>query len=185
MDRQPTLQSERVLLRPMRQEDRDALFAIASNPAVWEQHPIHDRWREEVFADFFADAMANTGALVVIDRAKDTVVGSSQFRVYEDADGAYPEIGWTFFSTTVWGKGINPEVKRLMLAHAFQFYDRVQFKVGETNYRSRIAVERLGAVRSRKTDLSQYQGKRVLHLIYVLSAEAFATGPLGAPSGAE
>ena len=69
MDRQPTLESERVLLRPLDVEDYDALFAIASDPAVWEQHPIHDRWREEVFIDFFRDALANEGALVVIDRA--------------------------------------------------------------------------------------------------------------------
>ena len=185
MDRQPFLEGERVALRPLREEDYAALYAIASDPAVWEQHPIHDRWREEVFAQFFADALANTGALVAIDRNKDAVIGTSQFRVYEDEDGEYPEIGWTFFSPKCWGKGFNQEVKRLMLAHAFQSFDRVHFKVGETNYRSRIAVERLGAVRSRKTDLSQYQGKRVLHLIYVLSAEAFATGPLGAPSSAE
>ena len=80
MDRQPVLEGERVRLRPMREDDWDALFAIASDPAVWEQHPIHDRWREEVFAEFFADALANEGALVVIDRAKDAVIGTSQFR---------------------------------------------------------------------------------------------------------
>ena len=178
MDRQPTLESERVLLRPLDVEDYDALFAIANDPAVWEQHPIHDRWREEVFIDFFRDALANEGALVVIDRAKDEVVGSSQFRVYEDEDGEFPEIGWTFFSPKVWGKGINPEVKRLMLTHAFAHYDRVHFKVGETNYRSRIAIERLGAQRTRKTQLDQYQGKRVLHLIYALSKDDFEDGPL-------
>ena len=178
MDRQPTLESERVLLRPLDVEDYDALFAIASDPADWEQHPIHDRWREEVFIDFFRDALANEGALVVIDRAKDEVVGSSQFRVYEDEDGEFPEIGWTFFSPKVWGKGINPEVKRLMLTHAFESYDRVHFKVGETNYRSRIAIERLGAQRTRKTQLDQYQGRRGLHLIYALSKDDFEDGPL-------
>ncbi|MEM0929723.1 MAG: GNAT family N-acetyltransferase [Pseudomonadota bacterium] len=165
-------------MRPLREDDWDALFAIASDPAVWEQHPIHDRWREEVFAEFFADAIANAGALVVIDQAKRAVVGSSQFRIFEDADGEYPEVGWTFLARKVWGTGLNQEVKRLMLAHAFQSYDRVQFKIGETNYRSRIAIERLGATRIRDTHLSQYQGKRVLHLIYRLTREGFANGPL-------
>ena len=133
-----------------------------------------------MFIEFFKDALLNEGALVVIDKEKDAIVGSSQFRVYEDEDGEYPEIGWTFCSPKVWGKGINPEVKRLMLTHAFASYDRVHFKVGETNYRSRIAVERIGAQRTRKTQLDLYQGKRVLHLIYALTKEDFESGPLSA-----
>lgn len=177
MDRQPVLESERVRLRPLSADDYDALYAIARDPAVWEQHPIHDRWREEVFLNFFRDALLNEGALVVIDQAKDAIIGTSQFRVYEDEDGEYPEIGWTFFSPSVWGKGINPEVKRLMLTHAFQSYGRVQFKVGETNYRSRIALEKIGATRTRKTQLDQYQGRRVLHLVYALSKADFESGP--------
>ena len=178
MDRQPTLEGERVTLRPLRADDYDALFAIAGDPAVWEQHPVHVRWREEVFIDFFKDALVNEGALVVIDRATDAIIGTSQFREGEDEDGPFAEIGWTFFSPKVWGKGINPEVKRLMIAHALSHYDRVHFKVGETNYRSRIALERIGAERTRKTHLTQYQGKRVLHLIYALTKEQFETGPL-------
>ena len=67
MDRQPVLEGERLLLRPLASDDWDALFAIASDPAVWEQHPMHDRWREEVFAGFFREAFAHRGALVVID----------------------------------------------------------------------------------------------------------------------
>ncbi|MEL6540083.1 MAG: GNAT family N-acetyltransferase [Pseudomonadota bacterium] len=178
MDRQPTLEGERVLLRPLQEDDWHALFAVASDPAVWEQHPIHDRWREEVFVGFFAEALAEKGALVVIDKASAAIIGSSQFRIVEDEDGECPEVGWTFFAPKVWGKGINPEVKRLMLTHAFQSYDYVQFKIGETNYRSRIAAEKIGAVRTRKTHLAQYQGKRVLHLVYAMTKEQFESGPL-------
>lgn len=149
MDRQPVLENDRVALRPLGVDDYDALYAIASDPAVWEQHPIHDRWREEVFIEFFRDALINEGALVVIERATGAILGTSQLRVYEDEDGEYPEIGWTFFDRRVWGKGINTEAKRLMLTHAFAHYDRVHFKVGETNHRSRIALERIGATRTR------------------------------------
>ncbi|MEM7689332.1 MAG: GNAT family N-acetyltransferase [Pseudomonadota bacterium] len=176
MDRQPTLEGERVLLRPLREDDYDALYAIASDPAVWEQHPIHDRWREEVFLKFFKDAFLNEGALVVVDQGNGAVIGTSQFRIDEDEEGEFAEIGWTFFSPAVWGNGVNPEVKRLMLTHAFQSYDRVEFKVGETNYRSRIALEKIGATRTRKTRLDQYQGRRVLHLVYALSKADFESG---------
>lgn len=180
MDRQPTLEGERVLLRPLREDDWVALYAIASDPAVWEQHPIHDRWREDVFREFFADALAQGGALAVIDKTKDEVIGSTRFQHHEEADGGSVEIGWTFLAPRYWGKGINAEMKRLMLAHAFESVARVDFRVGETNYRSRIALENIGAERTRETELARYQGKRVLHLVYAITAESFANGPLSA-----
>ncbi|MEO9462463.1 MAG: GNAT family N-acetyltransferase [Marinomonas sp.] len=180
MDRQPTLEDERLLLRPLVAGDYDALYAVASDPAVWEQHPFHDRWREDVFAEFFADALAKGGALAIIDKKSDTIIGSSRFQGLSSEDGGSVEIGWTFFAVRCWGKGINPAVKRMMLAHAFASVGRVDFMVGETNYRSRIALENIGAERSRRTELRQYQGKRVLHIIYEMTREAFENGPLNA-----
>ncbi len=178
MDRQPTLEGERVLLRPLRADDWEALFAIASDPAVWEQHPMHDRWREDVFREFFEDALAQGGALVVIDKAKDAIIGSSRFQAFDEEDGGSVEIGWTFLAPRYWGKGINAEMKRLMLTHALENVARVDFRVGETNYRSRIALENIGAERTRRTELTQYQGKRVLHVVYEITVESFANGPL-------
>ena len=182
MDRQPVLESENLLLRPLTQQNWDALFEVASDPAVWEQHPMHDRWREDVFRAFFDDALAKGGALAIIDKARGeggTIIGSSRFQEYSEDDGGSVEIGWTFFATRCWGKGINRSVKRMMLAHAFGSVGRVDFRVGETNYRSRIALENIGAQRSRRTELAQYDGKRVLHLVYELTRDDFASG-LGA-----
>ena len=51
MNRQPILQTDRLIIRPLVQTDYEALYQIASDPAVWEQHPIHDRWRREVFGE--------------------------------------------------------------------------------------------------------------------------------------
>ncbi len=180
MDRQPTLEDERLLLRPLVADDWDELFAIASDPAVWEQHPYHDRWRKEVFAEFFADALDKGGALAIIDKTSGAIIGSSRFQGFSEDDGGSVEIGWTFFAPRFWGKGINPAAKRLMLAHAFQYVGRADFLVGETNYRSRIALENIGAQRSRRTELRQYQGKRALHIAYELTREAFESGPLNA-----
>ena len=59
MDRQRTLETERLVLRPLAEADRDALYEIASDPAVWEQHPIHDRWRREVFDAFLDEGLAS------------------------------------------------------------------------------------------------------------------------------
>ncbi len=178
MNRQPTLEDERVLIRPLAHEDWDALFAIASDPAIWEQHPMHDRWHKDVFCDFFEDALGKGGALAIIDKRNDEIIGSSRFQSYDEEDGGSVEIGWTFFARKCWGKGINPSVKRLMLAHAFKTVDRVDFRVGETNYRSRIALENIGAVRTRRTELDRYQGRRVVHIVYEITQDAFREGPL-------
>ncbi|MEP2736653.1 MAG: GNAT family protein [Erythrobacter sp.] len=179
MDRQPVLENERFLLRPLAEDDWDALFAIASDPAIWEQHPMHDRWRVDVFRDFFIDALAKGGALAIIDKTRGEageIIGSSRFQVFEEGDGGSVEIGWTFFACRCWGKGINRAVKRMMLSHAFQNVARVDFRVGETNYRSRIALENIGAERSRRTELVRYDGKRVLHIVYELTRDAFESG---------
>lgn len=64
LDRQPVLEGERLLLRPLCAEDWDALFAVESDPLIWELHPAHDRWREDVFRAFFDDALAQAGGTV-------------------------------------------------------------------------------------------------------------------------
>jgi RimJ/RimL family protein N-acetyltransferase len=178
MDRQPVLEGERLTLRPLREDDWEALYAVASDPAVWEQHPAFDRSKKEVFREFFADALAKGGALAVIDTAKDKIIGSSRFQEHCEDDGGSVEIGWTFLSPSYWGKGFNAEMKRLMLTHAFQYVGRVDFKVGETNYRSQIALERIGAVRTRRTDLSVYRGRRLLNIFFEITSEDFSNGPL-------
>ncbi|HBM72526.1 MAG TPA: N-acetyltransferase, partial [Erythrobacter sp.] len=78
-----------------------------------------------------------------------------------------------------WGKGYNPEMKRAMLAHAFASVALVEFRVGDTNYRSRNALEAIGAQRTTRYELEKYQGKRVIHLVYEIDREAFTGGPLG------
>jgi len=178
MDRQPTLQGERLLLRPLRDDDWDALYAVASDREIWAIHPAHDRWREPVFRAFFADALANGGAMAVIDKASGVVIGSSRWQGYDPADGGSVEIGWTFLARSLWGGRFNPELKRLMLAHAFGFVERVMFRVGESNWRSRRAMEKIGGLLTDAIDYSQMAGREVAHVVYEITRDSFAAGPL-------
>ena len=178
LDRQPRLETERLVLRPLAEEDREALYEIASDPAVWEQHPIHDRWRREVFDGFFAEGLASGGALAVVRKSDERIIGHSRYDGYDPEDGGVVEIGWTFLAPQFWGKGINAEMKRAMLAHAFEEVATVEFRVGDTNYRSRNALEAIGALRTDRYELERYQGKRVVHLVYEISRDGFAQGPL-------
>ena len=178
MDRQPTLETERLVLRPLVEGDREPLYEIASDPMVWEQHPIHDRWRREVFDAFFDEGLASGGALAVVDKAKDRIVGSTRYDKYDPEEDDVVEIGWTFLERRCWGKGINAEMKRAMLAHAFNHVVQVHFRVGDTNYRSRNALEAIGAVRTDHYELERYQGRRVVHLTYAIDRGCFAAGQM-------
>ena len=46
-DLQPVLKGRFVEPRPLRADDFDALYAVASDPLIWEQHPAHDRYRRD------------------------------------------------------------------------------------------------------------------------------------------
>ncbi len=146
-DLQPNLKGELIELRALTPEDWDDLFAIASDPLIWEQHPESDRYKEDVFKVFFKDALESGGAFVVIDRKNKRIIGSTRFYGYEPEKSEI-EIGWTFLARKYWGGRHNWEMKQLMLAHAFQFVDNVVFYVGENNMRSRRATEKIGAIKS-------------------------------------
>ena len=143
---QPTLAGELVELRPLRAEDFDALFAVACDPLIWEQHPAWDRYKPDVFAKFFEEAMATGGAFLVLDRADGRVIGSSRYYGYGEATSEI-EIGWSFLARSHWGGKYNGEMKRLMLAHAFRFVKSVVFLIGPNNIRSQAAIRKIGAVR--------------------------------------
>jgi len=179
LNRQPVLHGERVLLRPLREDDWEALFAVASDPLIWAQHPAHDRWREPVFRNFFDDALAGGGALLAIDRASGAVIGSSRFQGVTESDGGSVEIGWTFLARAAWGGMFNHDMKRLMLVHALASVAECRFLVGESNTRSRLALERIGA---RLTDRAEMRvmadGTVIPHLTYVVTRSDFTSGPL-------
>src|SRR5262245_40327837 len=145
-DRQPVLKGELLELRPLRAEDFDALFAVAADPLVWEQHPDNDRYKKNVFQIFFRDALQSGGALVAIDPKNGRIIGSSRFHGY-DGERKEIEIGWSFLARSYWGGRYNGEMKRLMLEHAFKWVQRVIFVIGPDNRRSQRAVEKIGGVR--------------------------------------
>ncbi len=142
---QPTLTGKLVELRPLRPEHWDELYAVASDPLIWEQHPARNRYQEEVFREYFRKGLESGGAFVAIDRKDRRVIGSSRFHQYKPEESEI-EVGWTFLARSRWGGAYNREMKELMLRHAFRFVDRVVFHIGPENWRSRKAVEKIGGV---------------------------------------
>lgn len=165
VDLQPTLVGDLLELRPLRPDDWDALYAAASDPLIWQQHPSRDRYQEDVFRDFFDGALASQGALVAIDRKSRAVIGSSRYYGYDPVKREL-EIGWTFLVRSSWGRGYNAEMKRLMIDHAFLLVDSVTFAVGPDNVRSRRALEKIGATLTDRRIVLDLHGSPVEHVVY-------------------
>ncbi len=145
MNLQPNhLKNEAITLVPLDAADFEVLYAVACDPLIWEQHPNPDRYKREVFENFFKGAIESNGAFLIRDAKTDAILGCSRFYDYDDAKSEI-KIGYTFFSCTCWGRGINKEVKKLMIDYALGFVDKIIFHVGASNIRSQKAMEKLGA----------------------------------------
>ena len=145
LDRQPTLEDELVRLRPLEESDIEALYEVAQDPLIWEQHPS-DRYQRAVFDDFFQDAIDSRGTLLILDKATSQAIGSSRFERVAGIDSAI-EIGWSFLARAYWGGAYNRAVKKLMIEHAFASVEDVVFHIDLQNTRSQKAIEKLGGTR--------------------------------------
>ena len=139
-------QTEHFSLEPLTPNDFDALYAVASDPLLWEQHPEADRWKRSKFQHFFQGGLANDlGFFLIREKRSGRSAGSSRFYGYDEANRCI-RIGYTFITREFWGTSANREIKEAMLLRAFNIVDRVFFDIGPQNYRSIAAVKKLGAV---------------------------------------
>jgi RimJ/RimL family protein N-acetyltransferase/2-polyprenyl-3-methyl-5-hydroxy-6-metoxy-1,4-benzoquinol methylase len=179
-DPQPRLVGDLLELRPLRPDDFDSLFRVASDPLIWEQHPERTRYQEATFQTFFAEALSSGGALVAVDRGSGEVIGSSRYHGY-DGERRVVEIGWSFLARACWGGRYNGEMKRLMLDHAFRSVDRVLFVIGPDNRRSQRAVEKIGGVRAGVTTDAHGRERVVYELTGARHAQAHSGGVILPP----
>jgi RimJ/RimL family protein N-acetyltransferase len=176
-DLQPHLKGNLIELRPLRRGDFDALFAAASDPLIWEQHPEPDRYTKKVFQRYFDGAIESRGAFAVIERKTGRIIGSSRYHDLKPLERQV-EIGFTFLERAFWGGACNGELKRLMLDHAFRFVDRVVFVIGENNLRSQKAIQKIGAKLLTKMERPARDGTMSSHLVFAITRHDFAGRPL-------
>ena len=181
-DLQPTLRGEHVVLRPAHAGDWPEMFEAAADPLIWAGHPVRERYKAAYFRAFFDDALASRAALTFVDRSTGKIIGSSRYDGYDPLLSEI-EIGWTFLARSHWGGVYNGEIKRLMLDHAFTFIDCVLFMVGETNLRSKRAVEKIGGVRRPELFDRAYQGVNVRHIVYEIRRPATSWCRQAMPEG--
>ena len=146
MNLQPRLEDDLIILRPLRESDFEALYEVAKDPLIWEQHPISDRYEIEKFSGFFSDSIRSKGALILVEKTGKKVIGSTRFKRLNNVESAI-EIGWSFLAREFWGGDYNKSMKNLMLNYAFSIVSDVVFYIDEKNIRSQKAVQKIGGKR--------------------------------------
>jgi RimJ/RimL family protein N-acetyltransferase len=142
MNLQPTLENELVRVRPLVNSDLESLYEVAKDQKIWEQHPCKRYLRAE-FEKFFAESIESKGALTILDKTTNKIIGSSRFKKVDGFSNGV-EIGWTFIDRKYWGGKYNKVVKDLMIEHAFNYVSNIIFYVDKNNIRSQKAVEKIG-----------------------------------------
>ncbi len=170
IDLQPTLQNDLVKLEPLKTEDFEKLFKVASDSLIWEQHPDYERYKREVFEIYFRGAMESKAAFLVYDSKTNTPIGSSRFYDFNFIENRIA-IGFTFLARQYWGGSFNYALKKLMIDHSFKFTNTVIFHIGFKNIRSQKAIEKIGGKRVGENDMDYYSEADKLHFIYQIKKE--------------
>ena len=143
------LQTAEVLLRPLLKEDFGQLADLTNDQSMWTYF-TSDLSDKAVLRDWIADAILQKEnktrlPFAVIDKASRKIVGSTSFGNISYRDKRI-EIGWTWLGQEYQGKGINNQVKYLMISYCFEILDfeRVEFKTDVLNIPARKALSRIG-----------------------------------------
>lgn len=174
---QPILEDENFKLLPLKESDFEKLYAVGSDPKIWEQHPNPERYKREFFEILFKGAMESKGAFLVVSKSSNEVLGTTRFYDFDEESRSIL-IGYTFYGRNSWGKGVNPTVKKLMLDYIFQFVDKVIFHVGKDNLRSRIAMDKLGAEFIKEENVAYFGEPSRINAVYEIQKSNWLPTPL-------
>ncbi|MCZ2298052.1 MAG: GNAT family N-acetyltransferase [Chitinophagales bacterium] len=167
---QSTLTHKNIQLIPLVKEDFEALYKTASDPKIWEQHPNKNRWQKDAFTNYFEGAIQSKGAFKILDTTDNSIMGSTRFYDYNETEKSVL-IGYTFYATKYWGKGINHAVKTMMLNYIFDVVSTVYFHVGAENIRSQISITRLGAEKVKEIEVAYFGEPTKLNFEYKIEKE--------------
>jgi ribosomal-protein-alanine N-acetyltransferase len=150
----PELETDRLVLRAFRDEDREPFAALNADPAVMEHFPAPlTRAESDALVDRILDRWAADGhGLWAVQRVDDAAflgfTGLARLAYLPQ-----PEIGWRF-ARFAWGQGYATEAARAALAWGFgvRRFDEVVSVTTVGNSRSRAVMERIGLMRDPADD---------------------------------
>lgn len=147
-----TLQTGKVLLRPIEEKDYEPFLQLAQLDAdMWQYFSLNlgdpaqlQNWMEMAFAD----KLSNTRrAFTIIDKETGLIAGSSSLGNISIYD-LRAEIGWSWLGKNFRSTGINRHAKYAMMKYAFDElgFERIEFKTDVLNERARQGLRKVGGI---------------------------------------
>ena len=144
------LQGERIILKPLEFEHAPALCESVRDGELWKlwytRIPSPEQMTAEIQRRLDLQQMGSMLPFTVEERDSGRLLGMTTFMNIE-AEHRRVEIGSTWYSQSVQRSYVNTECKNLLLSHAFDTLNciAVEFRTSSFNFKSRAAIERLGA----------------------------------------
>jgi RimJ/RimL family protein N-acetyltransferase len=146
----PTLETDRLILRPFNDDDVDRYFAIHDSPEVRAALHLAPEFDREMAWGALAHwlgqwALRNSGNWAVELKSTGELIGRAGTHRPERADWPGLEVGWTFHPAH-WGKGYATEAGRRSIDWAFANHDDSELFscILPTNTASQAVAQRLG-----------------------------------------
>jgi RimJ/RimL family protein N-acetyltransferase len=144
------LENERVLLRPLVQDDAVYLSAyVKEEPALWK-YALTPITTDQEFEQYVATAvearqLKSAYPFIVFDKLQNKYVGSTRFYDIQ-LSNCSTQFGYTWYSESTWGTGLNEHCKFLLLQFAFETigFERIEFRADNRNKRSIAAMQKIG-----------------------------------------
>lgn len=146
------LETQKVLLRPVEEDDYDEFLQLAKqDAAMWQYFSLNlgdevqlTQWMEMGFADKKAGTRR---PFTIIEKATGKIAGSSSMGNISYHDLRL-EIGWSWLGKDFRSTGINRHAKFSMMNYAFEqlHFERVEFKTDVENARARKGLQNIGGI---------------------------------------
>lgn len=163
------LENDIIKIVPLNESDFKKLYKVASDPLIWEQHPATDRYKKEIFQIFFNEAVLSKMAFLIIDKTTNSVIGSTRYYDFKKKSSSIA-IGYTFLARENWGGYYNGATKKLLIDYAFKYVNDIYFHIGATNFRSQIAIKKIGGIKTDEIDFGN-NGQKSPHFEYLIQKQ--------------
>ena len=147
-----TLETNKAILRPIEENDKDAFFNLAKqDEEMWKYFSFNlgneaqlTKWMQMAFADKKAETRR---PFTIIDKASGQIAGSSSMGNISYHDLRL-EIGWSWLGKDFRSTGLNRHAKFSMMRYAFEElnFERVEFKTDVQNERARQGLRKVGGI---------------------------------------
>lgn len=165
------LSGERICLRPIVEEDAEAMFAYARDPEVtrflpWEPAPDVDSVRPFLREQVDKRRSGESLALAIVLRENNRMIGSTDLMDLKGGRTRQAELGY-LLARPYWGRGLMTEAAALTAAHGFGGLglSRLIGWADADNVASRRVLEKIG-MRAHGSEIREVKGKRRLYIRY-------------------